>query len=121
MLICDSTIREIGSGKVSLIGIFASISADSFPAMHHALSVYANLADADGNYRFRLTLQRRDDGALLGEGGMDAVAEDRLKPLELVFDLRGLVFERPGRYDFTLYANGRHVGTKAFEIVKIEP
>jgi hypothetical protein len=120
MLICDSTIREEVTGKVSLIGIFENVTAASFPAAHHSLSVYANLADASGNYRFRLTLRRRDDNAKLGEGGMDAVAVDRMKPLELVFQLQGLVFERPGRYEFTLHANDRHVGTKVFEVVKID-
>jgi hypothetical protein len=120
MLICDSTIREQGTGKVSLIGIFANVSAFSFPSRHPTLSVYANLADAAGKYRFKLTLHRRDDGAKLGEGGMDAEVVDRMQPAELVFELRDLWFEKPGRYDFALLANGREVGSKVFNVVKLE-
>ena len=56
MLLCDHTIREHGTGKVSLIGIFENISAARFPVVHRALSVYAKLVDAEGEYAIRLEL-----------------------------------------------------------------
>src|SRR2546428_106149 len=37
MLLCDLTIREHGSGKISLIGVFENISAARFPVVHRAL------------------------------------------------------------------------------------
>lgn len=40
MLLCDHTIREQGTGKVSLIGAFENISAAHFPLVHRAPSVY---------------------------------------------------------------------------------
>lgn len=59
-LICDYAIREEGTGKVSLVGVFENINARSFPVTHGLLCVYAKLTD--------------------------------------IFQLGGLVFERPGRY-----------------------
>ena len=56
MLLCDLTIREHGSGKISLIGVFENISAARFPVVHRALSVYAKLTDAEGDYTIRLEL-----------------------------------------------------------------
>ncbi len=61
MLLCDHTIREHGTGKVSLIGIFENISAARFPVVHRSLSVYAKLVDAEGEYTIRLELLRLDD------------------------------------------------------------
>ena len=58
MLLCDLTIREHGTGKMSLIGIFENISAARFPVVHRALTVYAKLADAEGEYGIRLELVR---------------------------------------------------------------
>ena len=59
MLLCDLTIREHGTGKMSLIGIFENISAARFPVVHRALTVYAKLADAEGDYGIRLELVRQ--------------------------------------------------------------
>lgn len=61
MLLCDHIIREAGAGKVSLIGIFENISAARFPIVHRALSVYAKLGDAEGEYTIRLELMRLED------------------------------------------------------------
>ena len=58
MLICDMAIREEGTGKVSLIGIFENVSATVFPARHPLLCVYCKLTDAQGDYAFRLELVR---------------------------------------------------------------
>jgi hypothetical protein len=40
MLICDQAIREEGTGKTSLIGIFEQIGARRFPVRHSSLAVY---------------------------------------------------------------------------------
>jgi hypothetical protein len=121
MLICDNSIREEGSGKVSLIGIFANILAVKFPTVHPALCVYVNLGDAEGKYRLRLELVRAgDDMQTIGRGEHDVEARDRMKPAEIVFQLVGLAFDRPGRYEFVLYANDRMVGRKSFDVLKLD-
>jgi hypothetical protein len=120
MLICDDAIREEGTGKVSLIGIFANIWSLKFPTIHHSLCVYVNLGDAQGKYRLRLDLLRTDDMRLIGQGSAELETHDRMKPTEIVFELPGLVFERPGRYEFDLYANEHMVGRKSFDVVKRE-
>jgi hypothetical protein len=119
MLICDSAIREEGSGKVSLIGIFANINGTSFPLVHPALTVYVNITDAEGQYKFRLDLNRVGDAKLLGRAEMDAEIADRTRPAEILFQITPLLFEKPGVYEFQFYANGLHVGGKSFEVVKL--
>jgi len=39
---------------------------------------------------------------------------------ELIFNLDRLIFERPGRYEFRLFAGDRHVGGVVFTVVQIE-
>ena len=39
-------------------------------------------------------------------------------PAELVFQIGGLVFQKPGRYEFRLYANERWVGSKSLYLVQ---
>lgn len=120
MLICDHAIREEGSLKVSLIGIFANINAASFPAAHPALAVYVNIDDAQGAYKFRLDMYRVSDDQLLGRAEMDADVEDRMRPTEIIFEIGPLFFDRAGRYGFRFFANDRHVGGKTFSVLQVE-
>jgi hypothetical protein len=117
MLLCDHTIREHGTGKVSLIGIFENISAPRFPVVHRALSVYAKLVDAEGDYALRLELVRLEDGHVVAQGTLRATFADRMTPAELIFALENLGLERPGRYEFRLHANERFVAGKTFVVV----
>ena len=118
MLICDMTIREEVTGKTSLIGIFENIEARQFPVRHGLLCVYAKLTDAQGEYDIRLDLVRLDDLTLIGQAQIHATLEDRMGVAELDFQLGNLVFERPGRYEFRLWANNRVVGNKSFTVVQ---
>jgi hypothetical protein len=118
MLICDNAIREEGTGKVSLIGVFAQIWSVKFPSVHRSLCVYVNLGDAEGTYRARLEMIRADTMQVIGRGEIEFQSTDRMRTTELVFELLGLVFERPGRYEFVLYANDRLVGRKSFNVVE---
>lgn len=117
MLLCDLTIREHGTGKISLIGVFENISAQRFPVVHRALAVYAKLSDAAGEYTIRLELVRLDDGEVVAQGTLKASFADRMSPGELIFNLENLGLERPGRYEFRLYADDRFVAAKTFAVI----
>lgn len=120
MLVCDYTIRDGATGKVSLIGIFETIQALDVPVMHPALSIYVNMSDLRGEYALRLELMRVEDDAALGRADMNVRFDDPMRPAEVLFDFRNLVFERTGRHEFRLYANNRFVGAKLFDVVRAE-
>jgi len=121
MLLCDLTIREHGSGKISLIGVFENISAARFPVVHRALSVYAKLTDAEGDYTIRLELVRLEDSHVVAQGTLKATFADRMTPGELIFNLENLGLEKPGRYEFRLYADERFVAGKSFTVIQSPP
>ena len=118
MLICDQAIREERTGKVSLIGIFDNILTTNFPMAHPGCAVYVKVTDAFGDYDLSLDLVRLDDLQMLGQGKVQAKVADRLSTAEWVFNLNMLVFERPGRYEFRLSANGQHVASKTFDVIR---
>jgi hypothetical protein len=121
MLLCDLTIREHGTGKISLIGVFENISAARFPVVHRALSVYAKLTDAEGDYTIRLELTRLEDSHLVAQGTLRATFASRVAPGELIFNLENLGLEKPGRYEFRLYADERFVAAKTFTVIQSGP
>jgi len=121
MLLCDLTIREHGSGKISLIGVFENISSSRFPVVHRTLSVYAKLTDAEGDYTIRLELIRLEDSHVVAQGALKATFADRMAPGELIFNLENLGLERPGRYEFRLFAEERFVAAKTFTVIQSAP
>ena len=118
MLICDHVITEQGSRKKSLIGIFENISAPKFPCLHHFLSVYIKLTDAQGTYRFRLELVDLQNDKMIGKGVMPepVTFRDPLRPRDLVFNLTGVKFPQAGDYEFRIFANDKIFGQKSFSV-----
>src|ERR1035441_8953551 len=70
MLVCDQVIGEQGTGKKSLIGIFDNLHAPGFPTQTR-LAVYVKLADAQGNYKFRIRLVKLKDEAPIADLNAD--------------------------------------------------
>ncbi len=121
MLICDKVITEAGTNKKSLIGIFENINARKFPCVHAFLSVYIKLTDAQGAYKFRLDLVDLESGTVIGNGKIpdDVTIPDPLSTHELIFNLAGLKFNHPGKYEFQIFANDNIAGQKSFLVTEI--
>jgi hypothetical protein len=111
MLACDRAIRDPGTRKVTLVGIFDRIGVARLP-MDYApgMSIYARLTDAQGRYRLRLELVRLDDDQTIGRGEMEAAIDDRLGTTEVTLNLKLVRFETTGIYEFRLFANDRYLG-----------
>jgi hypothetical protein len=120
LLICDHTIREEQTMKMSLIGIFFAIGSANFPVVHHSLSVYLSVGDAEGHYKLRLELLRSDTMQRIGRGESEVDVLDRRLPAEFVFVLQALAFDQPGRYQFDLYANDEWVGSQSFQVLQLK-
>jgi hypothetical protein len=122
MLLADHAIREIGTNKVTLIGVFDRLGGTSFPLHYaHAIAIYARVTDAEGEYPIRLELTRLDDEQTIGRLDGKATFGSRLQPQELVFNLGPpLTFERPGTYEFNLFADLLYVDGARLNVVQVE-
>ncbi|MFH1395344.1 MAG: hypothetical protein ABIH09_04225 [Candidatus Omnitrophota bacterium] len=116
MLICDRIITEAGTNKKSLIGVFENISAYKFPCVHHFLAVYIKLTDARGEYKFRLELGDLENDGIVGKAEIPnpITINNPLAIHDLVFNLAGIKFAHPGKYEFRIFANDEVFGQKTF-------
>lgn len=121
MLVCDRAIREEGTRKISLIGIFEQIRASTFPALHFELGIYVKLSDCEGQYRLRLDLFQLEDDTVLNSAEATINPNDRMSAVEIVFALHHLVFPKAGIYEFRLHANNRFVGSKTVRVIEWRP
>ena len=120
MVVCDQAITHADADKVTLVGIFDRIQGGQFPLdWARPTAVYARVTDAEGDYDLQLELVRLEDERTVGWMGGRVEIEDRMVSRGVVFNLdEGLVFERPGRYEFRLFADNRHVGGTVLTVIQ---
>jgi len=116
ILLADMILAEAGTHKKSLIGVYSRIGAPRFP-FRRVLHVYAQLADACGEYTFAIELGNRatDEGVHRGEMG-PVIAHDRLLPLEIVLHVP-CVFQNYGEYDLRLSFEGNIFASRTFSVM----
>ena len=115
VLVCDRSIRDTRTGRVSLVDLLDEVSATTFPLVIPPVSVYARLTDATGFYALALEVVRRDDlleVARMGVGHFEAT--DPLEDVEIVVHQLQLRLPSVGFYDVRLWANGRFVQSVSF-------
>ena len=49
MIICDTVIEDVESGKKSLIGLFDHVNTSRLPSIVNELNVFVSLTDGRGN------------------------------------------------------------------------
>ena len=112
-LLCDMAIREEGTGKDTLVGIFDRVISKQFP-INQNMTIYFRLANLIGHYEFRIDyVQIRTDKILFHVKSKT----DFPKILsEGAFKLGPLVvpIPEPGQYEFRLWVNNHYVGRRTF-------
>ncbi len=119
LLLCDTILHEPATNKKSLIGVFHNIFAGGFPVTHGSLGVYANLADAAGEYAVEVRIVNLSTGREIARPRLpSARATNRLEPMEIAVQMFGVVFPEPGRYEIQLWANEELIGGRDFLVQK---
>ncbi len=118
LILCDYTIREGGTNKPSLIGIFSMLSVQRFPYTFPAFCVYVALTDGRGQIPCKLRMleleTQREIFAL--NGGI--TFNDPIGVAELIFRLQSLRFDKPGEYAVEFVADGELLGSRKLRVLQ---
>jgi len=109
MLVCDQIINEEGTNKKSLIGVFDNFFSLTFPGVLPRLAVYVKMADAGGDYFFKLRIVKLKDEALIAEVGIQARFHDITQYGELALNLPPMPIPEPGKYEIQLYSGDEYL------------
>lgn len=118
MLLCERIITDKDTMQKSLIGVFDQANSKSFP-MGRPMTVFARIADAHGNYDFKIEMVHIEDDKVIGEGTLKGEIQDRLLTWDLVFNLP-VTIPKEGHYEFRLYADRMYLGRAALNAVKTD-
>ena len=98
-----------GEGKLNVMGIFNDINAFNFPARHSSMYLIAKLSPEISEYgqkrSFTILLMDADKNHIVDVSGEFEVprGQDGKKPeVNIMFELKDVVFKKPGRYMFVL-------------------
>ena len=109
-LVCDVVAEEPSTQKKSLIGVFSHIAGRSFPVVRQ-FSLYVKLTDAEGFYRIEVRFVQLKENKVLVKGTTQMQVRDRLSAPDFFVPFQPLRFEKPGRYDFQVFANDVYLGS----------
>jgi hypothetical protein len=115
--VCDSIIRDEFTKKVSLIGLFNAIRANSFPCTHPLLHVYVALTNGHGRYQTDIRfLNLADNKPIVGMKG-HLEFQNPLQVVELNVCWQRLRFEKSGEYVVQVLCDGAPIGERKFIVV----
>jgi hypothetical protein len=116
-----------GDGKLNVLGIFNDIYSYNFPARHSAMHLVAKLGAELGEYgqtrNFTVKLLDEDGNQIMDISGQFQVpkGERGRKPeVNIILELKDVVFPKPGLYQFVILVDKDHKGELSLYVNQIE-
>lgn len=116
-----------GDGKLNVMGIFNDIYSYNFPARHTSMHLVAKLGAELGEYgqtrSFTVRLLDEDGNQIMDISGQFQVpkGERGRKPeVNIVLELKDVVFPKPGLYQFVILVDKDHKGELSLYVNQIE-
>lgn len=119
MSVCDQIIREEGTKKISLIGLFNTIQAKTFPCVHSKLHIYIALTEYEGQANCELKFSYGDDKPIVQLTG-PVNFPNKLSVVEMNFSINNLPLPKAGLYHFDFMVDGKPIGHRKFMVQQIK-
>ncbi len=108
-LICDDVRQEMG-GKFSLMGLFESIYASTFPALHHRFAIVNEWSGGKGEFSIRIRLLTPDRTQVLSESESQLTLFNESQRHRDISIRYNTTFKAPGTYWVETLVDGEQAG-----------
>ena len=128
IMLSDSTIREAGTNKLSLIGCFSFFNASVFPFPAPNFFVTPLITNLSGlQKRINLTVRIEDPNSghvvVSASGKLEVAGEGQEFPRTFIcdrsFPIVGVIFPEAGMYKIQILVNSEPIGNREFEVKAI--
>ncbi len=113
-------------GKLNIMGIFDSIHAQKFPALHPEMKLVtqfeAGIAEVRKVHQLEIVLMGADGARLFSVSGQLQVGEIQsgtLYKTNNILNIRGLKFEQPGEFEFKILVNGEERKSVPLKVLRL--
>ncbi len=108
-IICDDVRQEMG-GKFSLMGLFESIYAGTFPALHHHFAIVNEWSGGRGEFTVRIRLLAPDQEQVLSESESKLSLFNEAQRHRDISIRYNTTFKVPGTYWIETLVDGERAG-----------
>ncbi len=108
-IICDDVRQEMG-GKFSLMGLFESIYAGTFPALHHRFAIVNEWSGGRGEFTVRIRLLAPDREQVLSESETKLSLFNETQRHRDISIRYNTTFKVPGTYWIETLVDGEQAG-----------
>jgi len=115
IVICEKVIAEANTNNKTLISIFNHIRAKQFPCMHPKMAIYVALTNGNGEKQVQLVFKPVGGETIMKLGGK-VKFQNPNHVIELIFDLRSVLFPEAGLYVFEVYADDEFIFESRFNV-----
>ncbi len=106
LVICDNAYADPTTKKKFLMGLFSSIGATSFPAVHPIITVYFAITDGRGKTPIEIRLVTVDEDDIIASVTGEVEFKDPRVVVESTIAMLNVEFPAPGEYRMQLIAGG---------------
>jgi len=127
VFLSDHVIREMGTGKLTLIGIFGAFNAPSFPLRVHNFWITVFLTNfATGSTGASIVLRVEDTSGLVIASAAATMQfqEGKMNPelmIEMPFCLRAMQIPKSGKYRVVVLCNDGELAKRDFLVNLVSP
>jgi hypothetical protein len=115
ILLCDHTILEAVTGKVSIIGIFTNWYMPSFPHPTRPFMAFLQLTDGVGEYVVSVEIHDLHADQIIGQAVVAHVGfPERSTIVNLMIPVPPLLLQHAGVYDFVVLADNQEIDRQQF-------
>lgn len=116
ILLCNQLIRDVTTGKASLIGIFDAFRLETVPGHTRPVTAFLQLIEGIGSYVLTVEVHDLQADKVIARATTESVEfENRLQKREI--GVPPLPVAHVGIYDFVVLANGKEVDRQQFAVV----
>ncbi|MCR4575207.1 MAG: hypothetical protein K5787_15720 [Lentisphaeria bacterium] len=106
LLLCDTIIQDIITGKRSLIGLFSQIHAPKLPCIHSSMMVLVSVTGGQGSYPCELICEHPELQEPVFRKNFTLNFENPFQVVDMTFNLKNIVFKLPGKYEIKVIIDG---------------
>lgn len=117
ILLCDKTIIEAATGKISLIGTFTHFALKEIPGRTRTVEAFCQFTDAEGRYDLVVEIHNLQNGTVIARATGPAIEiPNRLMRANVIIPIPSLSVGNSGAYDFVIFANGSEIDRQQFSV-----
>jgi hypothetical protein len=120
LVICDRVIVDAKTQEKTLVATFNRIRASTFPALHPRMSLFVSVTNGRGVMDGKILCVEEASREPVYQASGPLLFKDPLHVVEMTFQIRNVVFPKPGVYNVEFLCDNELILQRRFTVTQIE-